>query len=148
MPIKSATRNEPPAEKNGSGMPVIGMMDTVMPMFSKRWVKITTRHAEDHQRRKRIASACRAMRTSEKQESQQETEREQHTCKAKLLADHGEDEIVRPLRDVPGALLRSLREPGPEPAAGADCHASTRIAWNAASLRYGSGSMNDTIRAR
>ena len=29
---------EPPYDMNGSGMPVIGMMPIVIPMFSKTWI--------------------------------------------------------------------------------------------------------------
>ncbi len=33
-----ASRNDPPYEKNGSGMPVMGSRLTVIPTFSTMWV--------------------------------------------------------------------------------------------------------------
>ena len=32
-----ATSDDPPSERNGSGIPVMGMMPTVMPMLTKAW---------------------------------------------------------------------------------------------------------------
>ncbi len=42
MPIESmvGTRDEPPNDTSGSGMPVIGSRPTTAPMFTTAWVRI------------------------------------------------------------------------------------------------------------
>ena len=83
---------EPPYDMNGSGMPVIGMMPIVMPMFSKTWNANIAEHA-DRQERAEEVGGQQGDPPEPPHEQRVEHEQRGAADEAELLPHHGEDEV-------------------------------------------------------
>ena len=78
---------------NGSGMPVIGMMPIVIPMFSKTWNTNIARTPMQHERAEEVVGAGGAARQMRQTISANSAEQRGATDEAELLPHHGEDEV-------------------------------------------------------
>ena len=121
MATQQIRKKEPPYEKKGSGMPVIGIRLTVIPTFSKTCVKNRAR-MPNTTRLAKGSVARRAIRQHDQEQREEEPQRHQHAEEPEFLPHHGEDEVGVLRREEGEPLLRALREPVAEPAAGADRH--------------------------
>ena len=90
---------------NGSGMPVIGMMPIVMPMFSNTWNANSATNADADQRAEEVGRVVSGCSPDAPHQQREQAEQQRAADEAELLADRGEDEV--------GVLLgheRQLRE--------------------------------------
>ena len=101
---------EPPYDMNGNGMPVIGMMPIVIPMFSKTWNAKIAEHADREQRAEEIG---RQQRGPPEPPHQQPVEPDQRRAadEAELLTHHREDEVGVLLGHVAEVGLAALEQP-------------------------------------
>ena len=111
---------EPPYDMNGSGMPVIGMMPIVMPMFSNTWnAKIASTPTASSVPKKSDDSS--AVRQSRHDQHAVEADQRRAAEEAELLAHHGEDEVGVLLGHVrPFLVCRPLNRPCARDPAGDD----------------------------
>ena len=105
-------------------MPVIGIRFTVIPTFSKTWVKNSPRMPNGDEAAEGVGGPPR---DAEQRQEQREEQAQGHedTHEPQLLTDDGEDEVGVLLRQEGEPLLGALGIPGPEPAARADGDPST-----------------------
>ena len=108
--MNEAITAEPPYDMNGSGMPVIGMMPIVMPMFSNIW---NANIASTPTATQRAEEVGRQQRDAPEAPHEQPVERDQRRAadEAELLADHREDEVGVLLGHVRDVRLAALEQP-------------------------------------
>ena len=118
MPIaaKLMTSDEPPAETNGSGMPVTGISPTTTAMLMNAWMQI---QAGDPRRQQRAERVGRPERRPDAQvaEGEEQHDHEPGAQQAELLADDREDEVVRRVGQEQAAGEAALAEARPDEAA-------------------------------